>query len=78
MGSEEVRYLIGQYIHLKHHFYGVFAADNIAKLTREEFIIENASPSQHEGSHRMVFLFHENKVYLADPLRIPIQNYQLL
>ena len=26
----------------------------------------------------MVILFHENKVYLADALGIPIQNYQLL
>ena len=33
---------------------------------------------QYEGSHWMVILFHENKVYLADPLRIPIQNYQIL
>ena len=26
----------------------------------------------------MVILFHENKVYLADPLAIPIRNYQML
>ena len=26
----------------------------------------------------MVILFHENKVYMADPLGIPIQNYQTL
>ena len=26
----------------------------------------------------MVILFHENKVYMADPLEIPIQNYQIL
>ena len=26
----------------------------------------------------MVILFHENKVYFADPLGLPIQNYQIL
>ena len=26
----------------------------------------------------MVILFHKNKVYLADPLGLPIQNYQIL
>ena len=26
----------------------------------------------------MIILFHENKVYLADPLGISIQNYQIL
>ena len=25
-----------------------------------------------------LFLFHENKVYMADPLGFPIQNYQIL
>ena len=25
-----------------------------------------------------LFLFHENKFYMADPLGIPIQNYQIL
>ena len=48
------------------------------KITREGFIIVNASPSQHAGSHWTILLFHENKVYLADPLGIPIQNYHLL
>ena len=78
MDSDEIRYLLGKCIHLKHYFYGVFAADNFPKLTRERFIIVNASPSQHADSHWMVLLFHKNKVYLADPLGIPIQNYQLL
>ena len=55
-----------------------FAADNSPKLTREGFIIVNASPAQYKGSHWMVILFHENKVYLADPLEIPIQNYEIL
>ena len=78
MDSDEIRYLLGKCIHLKHYFYGVFAADNFPKLTREGFIIVNASPSQHGGSHWMVLLFHKNKVYLADPLGIRIQKYQLL
>ena len=29
-------------------------------------------------SHWMVLLFHKNKVYLADPLGIPIQTYEIL
>ena len=78
MDSDEIRYLLGKCIHLKYCFYGVFAADNFPKLTRKGFIIVNASPAQYEGSHWMVILFHENKVYLADPLGIPIQNYQIL
>ena len=56
-------------------FLGFFAADNCPKLTGEGFDIVNASPLQYE---RMVLLFHENNFYLADPLRIPIQNYQIL
>ena len=59
-------------------FYGVFAADNFPKLTRKRFVVVNASPAQYEGSQWMVILFHENKVYLADPLGLPIQNYQIL
>ena len=47
-------------------------------LTREGFIIVNASSSQRAGSHWMILMIHENKIYLAIPLRIPIQNYQLL
>ena len=58
----------------KYRFYGVFAADNFPKLTREGFFIVIASPAQYEGSHWMVILFHENKIYLADPLGILIQN----
>ena len=67
MDSNEKRYLLGKCIHLK-LFLWVFAADNFPKLTREGFIIVSASSSQHAGSHWMVLLFHENKVYLADPL----------
>ena len=78
MDSDEIRYLIGKCIHLKYYFYGVFAADNFPKLTRKGFSVVNVSPAQYEGSHWMVILFHENKVYLADPLGIPIQNYQIL
>ena len=78
MDSDEIRYLLGKCIQLKHCFYGAFAADNFPKLTREGFIIVNASPAQYEGSHWMVILFHENKVYMADPLGIPTQNYQIL
>ena len=59
--DSEIRYLLGKCIHLKYCFYGVFAADNFPKLTRESFIIVNASPAQYEGSHWMVILFHENK-----------------
>ena len=78
MDSDEIRYLMGKCIHLKYYFHGVFAADNFPKLTTEGFIIVIASPAQYEGSHCMVLLFHENNVYLADPLGIPIQNYQIL
>ena len=78
MVSDEIRYFLGKCIHLKYYFYGVFAADNFPKLTREGFIIVNASPAQCGGSHCMVLLFHKNNVYLADPLGIPIQNYQIL
>ena len=78
MDSDEIRYLLGKCVPLKYGFYGVFAADNFPKLTREDFIIVNASPAQYEGSHWMVILFHENKAYMADPLGIPIQNYQIL
>ena len=75
MDSDEIRYLVGKCIHLKCYF-GVFAAGNFPKLTREGFIIVNASSAQYEGSHWMVILFHKKKVFLADPLGIPIQNYQ--
>ena len=78
MDSDEIRYLLGKCIHFKCCFYGVFAADNFPKLTGEGFIIANASPAQYEGSHWMIILFHENKVYIADPLGIPKQNYQIL
>ena len=37
----------------------------------------NASPAQCEGSHFMVLLFHENHIYLANPLGFPIQIYQI-
>ena len=77
MDSDEIRCLLGKCIHLKYCLYGVFAAENFPKLTREGFIIVNASPAQYEGSHLMVNLFYENKVYIADPLGIPIQNYQI-
>ena len=56
MDSDEIRYLLGKCILLKYCFYGIFAADNFPKLTREGFIIVNASPAQYEGSHRMVSL----------------------
>ena len=78
MDSHEIRYLLRKYIHLKYYCYGVVAADNFPKLTSEGCVIVNASPSEHAGSHWMVLLFHKNKVFLADPLGIPIQNYQLL
>ena len=78
MDSDEICYLLGKCIHLKYYFYGVFAADNFPKLTREGFIIVKVSPAQYEGSHWMLILFHENKDYLADPLGIPIQNYQIV
>ena len=78
MDKDEICYLLQKCIHLKYYFYGVFAADIFPKLTREGFIIVNASPAQYEGSYWMVILFHENKVCLADPCGIPIQNYQLL
>ena len=78
MDSDEIRYLLGKCTHLKYCFCRVFAADRFPKLTREGFIKVNASPAQYEGSHWMVILFHENKVFLADPLGIPIQNYQIL
>ena len=78
MDSDEICYLMGKYIHLKYYSYGVFAADNFPKLTRKRFIVVHASPAQYEGSHWMVILFHENEIYLADPLGIPIQNYQIL
>ena len=75
--TDEIRYLFGKCIHFKYYFYGNFAGDNFPKQTIEGFIIVNASRSQHAGSHWMVILFHENKVYLADPLGVPIQNYHL-
>ena len=55
-------------------FCGVFGADNFPKLTREGFIIDNASPSHNAGSHRMILWFQENKVYLADLPGILIKN----
>ena len=61
MDSGEIRYLLGKCTHLKYYSYGVFAADNFPKLTREGFIIVNASPAQYEGSHWMVILFHKKK-----------------
>ena len=77
MNSDEIRYLMGKCIHLKYYFYGIFATDNFPKLTRKRFFVVNASPAQYEGSHWMVILFHKIKIYLADPLGIPIQNYQI-
>ena len=77
MDSDEIRLLLGKCLQLK-VFQVVFAADNIPKLTREGFIIVNASPSHHAGSHWMAHLFQENKVCLANPLGIRIKNYQLL
>ena len=56
MDSDEIRYLLGKCIHLKNYFYGVFVAYNFPKLTKEGFIIINASPAQYEGSHWMVYL----------------------
>ena len=55
----------------------MFAADNFPKLTRKGFIVVNCSPTQYEGSHWVVLLFHENKVYLAYPLGIRIQKFQI-
>ena len=78
MDSDEIRYLTGKCIHLKYYFFGVFAADNFPKLTTEGFNIVIASPAQYKGSRCMVLFFHENNVHLADPLGIPIQNYQIL
>ena len=78
MDGDEIRYLSGTCFHSKYYFYEVFAADNFPKLTREGFIIVNTSPAQYEGSHWMVILFHGNKIYSADPLGIPIQNYHIL
>ena len=78
MDSDEIRYLLGKCIHLKYYFYGVFAAISFPKLTRGGLIIGNASPAQYEGRHWMVISFHENKVYLAEPLGITIQNYQIM
>ena len=78
MDSDEIRYLLGKCIHLKYRFYRVFAAENFPKLTREGFIIVFASPAHYEGSHWMVILFHENKIYLAEPIGILIQNYQIV
>ena len=78
MDSDEIRYLLGKCIYLKYYFCGVFAADNFPKLTRKGLVVVNASQAQYEESHWMVILFHENKVYLADPLGLPIQNYQIL
>ena len=82
MESDEIRYWLGKCIHLKYYFFGFFAAENFPKLTRKGLIIVNASPSQHskdskefQGKHWMVLLCHENKVYLADSLGIPTQNY---
>ena len=77
MDSDEIRYLLEKCIHFR-YYYEVFAADNFPKPTREGFIIVNASPLQPVGSHWMILLFHENKVFLADPFGIPIQNYQFL
>ena len=68
MDSDEIRYLLGKCNNLNYYFYGVFAADNFPKLTREGFIIVNASTAQYEGSHWMIILFQENKVYMADRL----------
>ena len=62
MDSDEIRYLMGKYNHLKYYFNGVFAADNFPKLARKGFIVVNASPAQYKGSHWMVNLFHGNKV----------------
>ena len=59
MDSDEIRYLLGKCIHLKYCFYGVFAADIFPKLTREDFIIVNASPAQYEGSHWMIISLDE-------------------
>ena len=78
MDSDEIPYLLGKCIHLKYYFYGDFAADIFSKLTREGLIIVKALPAQYEGNHWMVILFHENKVYSADALGIPIQNYQIM
>ena len=60
MDNDNIRYSLGNFIHLKHYFYGVFATDNFPKLTGERFNIVNASPSQLAGSHWM-FLFVSRK-----------------
>ena len=78
MDSDEIRYFLGESIHLKYYFYGIFATDNFPKLTIEGFIIVSASPSQHAGSHCIVRLFLKSQVYLADPLGISIRNYRFL
>ena len=60
MNSDEIRYLLGKCIHLKYYFHGVFAADNFPKLTKEGFLIVNASPVQYKGIQCKVLLLHKN------------------
>ena len=61
MDIDEIHFLTGKYFHLKHYFYGVFAADNFPKLTRKGFVAVNASPAQYEGSRWMVIFFSKTK-----------------
>ena len=62
MDRDEISNLLGKCIHLNYCFDGFFfAADTFPKLTGEGFIIVNASPSQHAGSHWTALLFHDKK-----------------
>ena len=61
MDSDGLRCLLGKCSHFK-YFLWSFCSGQFAKANKRRFFIVNASPAQHERSHWMVILFHENKV----------------
>ena len=61
--------------HLKFKFSGVFAADNFPALTYGSIMIMNASKALLTGSHWFLLCQKQEKVYFADLLGLPLQQY---
>ena len=77
MDSNEFVSMINKYPHLKFKFRGVFAAD-FPILKSNCFIIVNASDSSKPGSHWILLYYHDDNMYLADPLGLSVTNYRAI
>ena len=64
--------------HLKNNFVGVFAANTFPKLSKNSFMIMNASAVNSIGTHWLLIANHANIIYFADPLGIALENYSIV